>query len=205
MHKYVTEAVGTFFLVLAMGITNNAMAIGLLASAMVYGGMHISGAHFNPAVSFAYLIRKSISLSTFFAYSISQILGAFAAGGVILFLSGEVYYVQPPESTDLYQQGLVELLLSFVLVFTYLNVGTKKILSSNKTYGLAIGLTLTGLILIGDTISGSVFNPAASIGVSGIDFLAVKGASFQYIPLYTLAPIAGGALAALLHQYLNAD
>lgn len=203
MRKYVMEAVGTFFLTLAMGLAGDAFGTGLMLAALVYAGMHISGAHYNPAVSFAYFIRRKISFNTFTGYLTSQSLGAFASAGILLFLSGEVFYVEPPASTDIYQQGTVELLLSFVLVLTYLSVTSSKVLASNKAYGLAIGLVLTGLIILGETISGSVFNPAISIGVSGLDFLAIQGGSFQYIPLYTLAPIAGASLAALAHQYLN--
>ncbi|MFV1885286.1 MAG: aquaporin [Balneola sp.] len=203
MRKYVMEAIGTFFLTLAMGLTGDAFGTGLMLAALVYGGMHISGAHYNPAVSFAYFIRRKISFNTFTGYLTSQSLGAFASAGVLLFLSGEVFYVEPPASTDIYQQGIVELLLSFVLVLTYLSVSSSKVLASNKAYGLAIGLVLTGMILLGETISGSVFNPAISIGVSGLDFLAIQGGSFKYIPLYTLAPLAGASLAALAHQYLN--
>ena len=197
------EAIGTFFLTLAMGLTGDAFGTGLMLAALVYAGMHVSGAHYNPAVSFAYFIRRKISFNTFTGYLTSQTLGAFASAGVLLFLSGEVFYVEPPAATDIYQQGIVELLLSFVLVLTYLSVSSSKVLASNKAYGLAIGLVLTGMILLGETISGSVFNPAISIGVSGLDFLAIQGGSFQYIPLYTLAPLAGASLAALAHQYLN--
>lgn len=197
------EAIGTFFLAIAMGLTGNALAIGLMLAAMIYTGMHISGAHFNPAVSFAYFIRRKITLNTFLGYLISQSLGAFAAAGVILFLANDVFYLEPPVSTDIYEQGITELLLTMALVLTYLNVASTKVLASGKSYGLVIGLVLSGMIYLGFNISGAVFNPAISIGTSAVDFLAIQGASFQYIPLYTIAPIAGGTLATLLYQYLN--
>lgn len=203
MRKYVMEAIGTFFLAIAMGLTGNALAIGLMLAAMIYTGMHISGAHFNPAVSFAYFIRRKITLNTFLGYLISQSLGAFAAAGVILFLANDVFYLEPPVSTDIYEQGITELLLTMALVLTYLNVASTKVLASGKSYGLVIGLVLSGMIYLGFNISGAVFNPAISIGTSAVDFLAIQGASFQYIPLYTIAPIAGGTLASLFYQYLN--
>jgi len=203
MRKYVMEAIGTFFLAIAMGLTGNALAIGLMLAVMIYTGMHISGAHFNPAISFAYFIRRKITFNTFSGYLISQTLGAFAAGGVILFLANDVFYVEPPVATDIYQQGVAELLLTMALVLAYLNVASSKVLASGKSYGLVIGLVLSGMIYLGDTVSGAVFNPAVSIGLSVVDFLAIQGASFQFIPLYTLAPLAGASLAALLYQYLN--
>ncbi len=203
MRKYLVEAVGTFFLALTMGLTTNPLAIGLILAALIYGCMHVSGAHFNPAVSFAYLIRKKISFSTFTSYFVSQCLGVFAAGGLVLFFSNEVFYVEPPVSTDLYQQAGMELLLTFILVLTYLSVATDKVLASNKAYGLAIGLVLSGLIMVGDSISGAILNPALSLGLSAIDFLAIRGASYEFIPLYILGPIAGATLAALFHQFIN--
>ncbi|RNC83848.1 MAG: porin [Balneola sp.] len=205
MRKYLVEAVGTFFLALSMGLTTNPLAIGLLLAGLIYGGMHVSGAHFNPAISFAYLLKKRISFGTFSSYFVSQCLGVFAAGGLILFFSNEVFYVEPPASTDLYQQAGMELLLTFVLALTYLSVATDKVLASNKAYGLAIGLVLSGLIMLGDSISGAVLNPAISIGLSAIDFLAIRGASYEFIPLYLVSPIAGATLAALFHQYINND
>lgn len=197
------EAIGTFFLAIAMGLTGNALAIGLMLAAMIYTGMHISGAHFNPAVSFAYFLQRKITFNTFTGYLTSQSLGAFAAAGIILFLANDVFYLEPPVATDIYQQGAIELLLTMAIVLTYLNVASNKVLASGKSYGLVIGLVLSGMIYLGDSVSGAVFNPAISIGVSAVDFLAVQGSSFHYIPLYTLAPIAGGALAALLYKYLN--
>lgn len=203
MHKYVIEAIGTFFIAIAIGLSGNGLAIGLMLSAMIYGGIQISGAHFNPAVSFAFFVRKKINVNTLIGYVISQSLGAFAAAGVVLFISGEVFFVEPPNSTDIYQQGAVEFLLSMVLIFTYFNIASSKITPSNRTYGLIIGLIFTGIIYIGESISGGVYNPAISIGFSLVDYIAIKGASYEFIPLYTLAPMAGGVLAAFLHKYLN--
>tara|TARA_R110000868_G_scaffold235273_8_gene489128 strand:+ start:33454 stop:34053 length:600 start_codon:yes stop_codon:yes gene_type:complete len=197
------EAIGTFFLTIAIGLTGNALGIGLMLAAMIYTGMHISGAHYNPAVSFAYFVKRKITLNTFISYFLSQCLGAFAAAGVILFLANDVFYIEPPVATDIYQQGIVELLLTMVLVLAYLNIASNKVLASGKSYGLAIGLVLSGIIYLGDNVSGAIFNPAISIGVSIVDFLAIQGSSFEYIPLYTLAPFAGATLAALFYQYLN--
>lgn len=197
------EAIGTFFLAIAMGLTSNALAIGLMLAAMIYTGMHISGAHFNPAVSFAYLIQRKMTFNTFIGYLASQTLGAFAAAGIILFLANDIFYLEPPVSTDIYQQGIVELILTMVLVLAYLNVASNKVLASGKSYGLVIGFILSGMIYLGDNISGAVFNPAISVGISVVDFLAIQGSSFLSIPLYTLAPLAGATLATFLYQYLN--
>lgn len=73
MRRYLLEAVGTMMLVLAFGLTSEPLALGLVLAALIYGGMFVSGAHFNPAVSFAYFIRRDINFELFIGYSISQI------------------------------------------------------------------------------------------------------------------------------------
>ena len=197
------EALGAFFLVLAFGLSGDALAIGLVLAAMVYGGVLVSGAHYNPAVSFAFFIKREIDFNTFVGYLVSQLLGVFAASGVLLLLSKSVFYVEPPTSTNLYEQATIELLLTFVLVFVYLSINSSKIVKTSSTYGLVVGLTYAGIIMLGSDISGGIFNPAISMGASALDYLATEGASFRFIPLYTLAPVAGGVIAAFVYKYLN--
>ena len=83
MKKYLTELVGTFFLVLIIGLSKNPLAIGFGLTVLVYMGAHISGAHYNPVVSLAMLLRKEINSSDFFKYLVAQILGAFIAAFVV--------------------------------------------------------------------------------------------------------------------------
>lgn len=197
------EAIGAFFLVFAFGLTGNPLALGLVLAAFIYGGLHVSGAHFNAAVSFAYLITRKINFNTFIGYVVSQILGAFAAAGLVLYLAGEPFFVEPPYSTDLYQQGIVEMVMTFVLVFAYLNLASQTMRKSQRLNGLAIGLTYAGTIYVGEVISGGIYNPTISFGTSAVDFLAGQGESYLHIPLYTLAPLAGAGLAALAYNYFN--
>lgn len=82
--------------------------MGIALSALIYMGMYSSGAHFNPAVSFAYFLRRSITFRMFLGYSASQLLGAFAAAGIILMVTHSVFFVEPPTTTNLYQQVSVE-------------------------------------------------------------------------------------------------
>lgn len=205
MRRFIFEAVGTFFLVLAYGLTSNAFAIGFVLAAVLFGGMHVSGGHFNPAVTFACFINRDIRLGTFIGYVTSQFLGAFAASGVLLTLSNAVFYVQAPNSTDIFEQGTIELLFTFLLSFAYLSLipmNSRKLIRLNA---LGVGLTLTASIIIAKNISGAVFNPAISIGSSVVDFMAIRGTSFQFIPLFTLAPLVGGGLAGLAFYYFNDD
>ncbi len=203
MRSYLMESVGTMLLVLTYGLTSEPLALGLVLAALIYGGMKVSGAHFNPAVSFAYYIKREISFKTFSAYTISQILGAFAASGILLMITNSVFYAEPPTATTFSQQVTVEIFISFLLVFAYLNLITKNTSSSFKINGLGVGLTLSAGIMIGKDISGAFLNPALSLGSSAVDFLAVSGNSFVNIPLYTIAPLAGASLAAFLNWYIN--
>lgn len=203
MRKFIVEALGTFILLLAYGLTNDPLAIGLTLCALIYFGIFISGAHFNPAISFAYLIRRDITYSDFIGYVTSQLLGAFAASGTLLMLSGMVFYVEPPTTSNLYQQATIEIIFTFVLAIVYLSLINNKRGDLVRMNGLGVGLTLTGCIVLGKSISGAVYNPAISISSSIIDFMTVRGSSYEHILLFTIAPLAGAALAALMSWYVN--
>ncbi len=201
MRRYLMEAVGTMMLVLTFGLTSEPLALGLVLAALIYGGMFVSGAHFNPAVSFAYFVRRDINFQLFLGYSVSQILGAFAASGLLLMITNSVFYAEPPTASTFTQQVSVEIFISFLLVFAYLSLLNHKSNSTIRINALGVGLTLTAAIFIGKNISGAYLNPALSIGSSIVDYLAVKGNSFVNIPLYTIAPFTGATLAALLNWY----
>ncbi|MGB0346447.1 MAG: MIP/aquaporin family protein [Balneolaceae bacterium] len=203
MRRYLLEAVGTMMLVLAFGLTSEPLALGLVLAALIYGGMFVSGAHFNPAVSFAYFIRRDINFELFIGYSISQILGAFAASGLLLMITNSVFYAEPPSASTFTQQITVEIFLSFLLVYAYLSLLNHKSNDIIRLNALGVGLTLTAAVLIGQNVSGAYLNPALSIGSSVVDYLAVKGNSFINIPLYIIAPLSGATLAALLNWYTS--
>lgn len=202
MREYLMEAIGTFFLVLAIGLSGEPIAIGLVLTSMIYVGAHISGAHYNPAVSFAFFISRRLSLKNFIGYTIGQTTGAFLAASLIVVLSTLPYYIEPPNDSTVYQQSMVEVVFTFALVLVYITVSTNKALSGNKSYGFIIGLALSGLTYMALPISGAIFNPAVSIGTSAFDLL-LGGASYMNIPLYLFAPIAGAGLAAGTYRYLN--
>ena len=153
MKKYLTEFVGTFFLVLIIGLSNNPLAIGFGLTVLVYMGAHISGAHYNPAVSFAMLLRKEINSSNFFKYLLSQILGAFAAAFLVANMSSNMV-VQPDLQEPVAMILVAELIFTYLLVFVILNVATHPNLDGNSFYGFAIGLTVITLFLNLTKISG---------------------------------------------------
>ena len=201
MKKYLTEFIGTFFLVLIIGLSKNPLAIGLGLTVLVYMGAHISGAHYNPAVSFAMLLRKEINRTNFFKYLLSQILGAFAAAFLVSNMSSNML-VQPDLQEPVAMILVAELIFTYLLVFVILNVATHPNLDGNSFYGFAIGLTvMAGAFCVGP-LSGGVFNPAVSIGPSLVDIITQNGTSQSSIWYYLTAPMAGSVLAVIHFNYL---
>jgi aquaporin Z len=166
MAKYITEFIGTFFLmftVAAAAIGGWAplgfapLAIGSVLMVMIFAGGHISGAHYNPAVSMAVFVRGKMSAAEMIIYWVVQI----AAGAAAALLASSVMGINAttPLPIDLTKVILVEFLFTFALAFVVLNVATAKANENNSFYGLAIGFTvLAGAYAVGG-ISGGVFNP----------------------------------------------
>jgi aquaporin Z len=171
--KYIYEFVGTFFLVLTIGmavlIPDNAgimapIAIGSILAAMVYAGGHISGGHYNPAVSFAVYFCDKLLVKDLWAYWASQILAAICAGYLTGYLKG--YPVPPALAFDVTKLFIAEFLFTFALCFVVLNVAIARRTKGNSFYGWVIGATvLAGAYAVGP-ISGAAFNPAVAVGAT---------------------------------------
>jgi len=201
MKKYLTEFIGTFFLVLIIGLSKNPLAIGFGLTILVYMGAHISGAHYNPAVSLAMLLRKEINISDFIKYISSQVLGASLAAYVVSIMSSNMI-VQPDLQEPVAIILLAELMFTYLLVFVILNVATHPNLEGNSFYGFAIGLTvMTGAYCVGP-LTGGVFNPAVSIGPSLIDLVTGNGISQHFLWYYLTAPVAGSVLAVIHFNFI---
>jgi aquaporin Z len=207
MRKYVAEFIGTFFLVLTVGCTvlgkapMAPLAIGASLMVMVYAGGHISGGHFNPAVTLAVLVRGRITVQDAAAYWVAQVISGILAG-----LAAK-YIVDPGKVAALSPAGrevgvtlLAEVLFAFALGYVVLNVATSKDNDGNSFYGLAIGFTVVvGAFAVGG-ISGGAFNPAVAFGASTMGLFA-----WAKIWIWLLADLAGGALAGLAFRLLNPD
>jgi len=202
MRKYVMEFIGTFFLVLAIGLTGNPIAIGAMLAVMVYMGGHISGAHYNPAVTVAAWIRGNFKKQQVLGYMISQFLGAFSAAALLL-LFKNTFVPAPSTDFSFLPVILIEILFTFTLASVILAVTSKK-LQGNYIYGLAIGLTLMAIAFAGGPISGGVFNPAVALGPLILQLFL--GSSYLFnIMLYIVGPVIGGILAGLVFRYLNKE
>ena len=196
------EFIGAMFLVLAIALTGNPLAIGLMLMAMVYIGGHISGAHYNPAVTLSVWMRSKLNSNKIFGYMSAQILGAFAAAFIFYNLSGRIFLPSPGIGVSTWHSILVEILFTFILCSVILTVATSKKLEGNNIYGAAIGLALAAGAYAGGNISGGVYNPAVALGSMIFASLA-GGYSFSNLAVYLIGPFAGGILAARAFKYIN--
>ena len=196
------EFIGAMFLVLVIALTGNPLAIGFILMAMVYMGGHISGAHYNPAVTLAVWIRGKLKSNKIFGYMVSQVLGAFVAAYIAYSLVGKSFVPSPGIGVAMWQSILVEILFTFALCSVILAVATSKKLEGNYIYGLAIGFTLAVGAFAGGNISGGAYNPAVALGPMILkSFLGVQ--NWNSLIIYLIGPFAGAILAALAFRYLN--
>lgn len=204
MSKYITELIGTFFLVFTIGCTVIGtppgvippLAIGAALMVMVYAGGHISGAHYNPAVTLAVWIRGRCHTSDVIPYWISQIVGAVLAALAVKYLKTGVSVA--PGAVQVGPALIAEFLFTFALAYVVLNVATSKDTVGNSFYGLAIGFTvMAGAFAVGN-ISGGVFNPAVAVGIS-----VMKLSSWANIWIYLVANFLGAGAAAGVFRVLN--
>ena len=206
MNKYVVEFIGTFFLVLTVGccvVIGGAgviapLAIGSVLMVMIYAGGHISGGHYNPAVTLGVWVRGRCATNDVVPYWAAQIIGGVLAALVLNYLKGEAS--AKPMVLKVGPALLAEFLYTFALVYVVINTATAKGTANNSFYGLAIGFTvLAGAFSVG-SISGAAFNPAVAVGISIMGLSA-----WANIWIYLLACMAGGLVAGLTFKLLNPE
>jgi len=205
MRKCLMELLGTFFLVLAVCFTGDPLSIGIMLAVMVYAGAHVSGAHYNPAVTTAVLLRKGIGIGDAVKYWFSQILGAALAAYVHYYVTSETFVPSPGEGVTFGVAVIMETLGTFVLAFVVLNVATARKIAGNYIYGLAIGFALFAAIAVSVDISGGVVNPAVAIGPMLVDTLTAKSLGFSNVLVYLVGPLLGAVLASLTFGYTNEE
>ena len=205
--KYATEFIGTFFLTFAVGVAALSgsmfvpLAAGGMLMVMIYAGGHISGGHYNPAVTMAALVRRRIGIADAVGYWVAQVIGAVVAGVIARAV------VNPATVKTLTLSGhaeaataVVEVLITFALCYVVLNVATSKDQPGNGFFGLAIGFTVVaGAFAVGG-ISGGVFNPAVALGGATAGLFG-----WGTIWVYILVELAAGVVAGLAFLALNPD
>lgn len=215
--KYVAEFIGTAVLVIfgcgtamtvgcdaaaGCGYLLTALAFGLVIVAMAYSIGNVSGCHINPAVSMGMLVAGKMSFKDFIGYVIAQFVGATAGA---LFLKVIFDMTPVTDKTGAYGSNalagdhvgvsfVIELVLTFVFVFAILGVTSKK--ENDAAAGLVIGLTLTLVHILGIGFTGTSVNPARSFGPA----LIAGGNALSALPVFIIAPLVGGALAAIVFK-----
>jgi aquaporin Z len=198
MRKYITEFIGTFFLVLVIGVTGDPVAISAALLVMIYAGGHISGAHYNPAVTVAVLIRGRITAADSLIYIVCQLAGAIIAALVVgVFIEIPEKAVQELNTT---RALLAEGLGTFALAYVVLNVATARGNAGNNFYGLAIGFTVLAMALTFGKYSGGAFNPAVAAGA-----LVMKAFAIGNIWIYLAGCFGGAILAAIVFRFTNEE
>ena len=210
MKNYLTEFIGTFFLCLTIcgavisGSAVAPIAIGAALMVMVYMGGHISGGHYNPAVSLAAALRGALSRDELLPYWVAQLLGAIVAGLVSLVTFGKVIAPAPASTANPIGIFLMEMLFTFALALVVLNSATTKKTEGNSFYGLAIGFTVAAGAVAAGWYSGGAFNPAVGVGLNLAKAISGGGLNMLAIAYYIIGPLAGGAIAAYVYRIQHA-
>jgi len=205
LRKCIVEFIGTFFLVFVIGCVSSQahvvlapLAIGAALMVMIFAGGHISGGHYNPAVTLGVWIRGRCNAVEAGSYFIAQLIGAIAAAVTVPVLFGHTIAAAATGSSP--QIMLAEFLGTFALVYTVLNVATAAGTSGNSFYGLAIGFIVFVQAVAVGAISGGAFNPAVAIGALAMG--AVKAGSLW---MYWLSELLAAAAAAGVFRFVTLE
>lgn len=214
--KYLAEFIGTFVLVFfacgtavavgcsaenGSGYLLTALAFGLVIVAMAYSIGNVSGCHINPAVSIAMLISGKLSLKDFAGYVVAQCLGGIAGAALLWPLFGKDcgFGANALFNGNVWLSLLIEVVLTFVFVIAILGVTSK--IENGAVAGLVIGLTLTLVHIFGIALTGTSVNPARSLASA----IFAGGESLACVWVFIVAPLVGGALAALVYKFLTTE
>jgi aquaporin Z len=212
MKKYLVEFISTFFLVFTIGMTVIApgagnfapLAIGAVLTALIYAGGHISGAHYNPAVTLGVWLRGKCPAADVVPYVAVQLGGAllasFAVKALKTGLVTKAAALGGAMTPEVLPALLAEFVFTFALVWVILHVATAKDTSGNSFYGAAIGFTvLAGAFAVGG-VSGGAFNPAVAFGLCLMGVI-----SWGSIWIYLVANFAAAIAAAAAFKAVNGE
>ena len=205
MSRYLTEFVGTAFFVLTIGLVVTAehpmapLIIGSALMVVVYMGAHISGAHYNPAVTLALFLRGKMRRADLLPYWGAQVLGALTGAYLSRMFMDRTFTLAPAATAGTGVVLLIEALYTALLALVVLNCAAREATKGNSYFGLAIGFTIVIAAFAGGPISGGAFNPAVGTGAIVINTLSGDG-SLKDLWLYLVGPFAGAALAAVVFK-----
>jgi len=202
--RLTAEFIGTFLLVLTVCTATSPkhgagelapLAIGSVLMVMVFAGGHISGGHYNPAVSTAVLLRGKLAISDWSSYVGVQLAAATVGGLLARAINGPAHAF-PLGST--WKILAVEFVFTFALAYVVLNVATSRATEGNSYFGLAIGFTVAaGAFAVGG-ISGGAFNPAVALGASVLGIF-----TWSHYWIYVVATLLAAGVAAKTYLYMQ--
>ena len=202
--KLLTEFGGTFVFLSVIALSGPTgplapLVIGLALTAMVYMGGHVSGAHYNPAVSFGLLLRGVITPAIFGLYCVTQLIAGSLAFAVAFLISGANAGIHPGAGVYWYSALTAEVLFTTALALVVMNVAATRETAGNSYYGLAIGFTVACGAFVAGPISGGAFNPAVAFGATLREALFGHG-TWSDLWIYLVGPLVGATLAAAIHR-----
>lgn len=207
MKKYLVEFIGTFFLVFTVGMSVldpgsigslAPLAIGSALMIMVYAGGHVSGGHYNPAVTIAVWLRGRCPTADVGPYIGAQLAAGVVAAIIALALKGDPHVAAA--DIKILPALIAEFIGTFALCYVVLNVATAKDTAGNSNYGLAIGFTVMTMAFALGAISGGAFNPAVATGIT-VMHLAKAG----NIWIFLLADFGAAVVAAMTFKFINPE
>lgn len=204
MAKLLTECIGTFFLVLTIGLavtidaSTAPLAVGAVLASLIYMGAHVSGAHYNPAVSLALFAHGALPAPLMLRYWLAQVVGAGLAAATVYGLVGATFGPMPGAGLGIAAVLGAEILFTFALMLTIFNVGVSAHTKGNDHYGLAIALVVVAGAFAVGPVSGAAFNPAVAIGSLG--WGALHGGPIASLWIYLVGPATGALLAGVAYR-----
>lgn len=203
-----TELVGTFLFLIVIALSGPSgplapLAIGMSLLALVYMGGHISGAHYNPAVTLGMFLRRKMAPVHMVAYWAAQLIGGVLAFTVGYLVSGHTPGIHPGPNVQVLQALGVEIIFTTALVLVVLNVAASEKTHGNAFYGMAIGFIIAGGIFVGGPISGAAFNPGVGFAAT-LSAAMFAGGGWSNLWLYVVGPVIGSAIGAGI-SYLQFD
>jgi len=184
------------------------LAVGFIVIAMIYAFGHISGGHFNPAITLAVLIRKFITPIDAMFFLLVQFSGAFAGAFLAYAITYDLPYIEPyvdpstKEGIEDFRCVLVEAIYSFAICIVVINVATTDSQSGNYFYGVSIGMTVAAGLAASQKISGGCFNPALGTALSVTNSLRDEG-TIEHIWIYIVSPLIGAVIAGYSFYVVN--
>lgn len=201
MLKFLTEGFGTLLLVLAVGISTDPVAAGLMLMILLYIGYSFADVHLNPAISIGVWTIGSVTTQDLFVRIIGQFTGAVGGAYLTLWIALIPYAPEPASSVSIAAFIMMELVFSMLFVLLFLLILFPASKPVKSLFGVIIGVGYTACLMVIEPLVGFGIHPALNSAFSLVDYMK-GGLAYQHLPIYLFTPLVGGILAALLHKRL---